>query len=66
MSITKRSFVWKLYAASSRCGIGFFWHNGLGPVKDEWSVNFVMTHEAGNVVVFHNSESKPGVSVSAK
>ncbi len=18
----------------------FFWHNGLGPVKDEWSINF--------------------------
>ncbi len=34
----------------------FFWHNGLGPVKDEWSINFVMTHEANNVVVFHNSD----------
>lgn len=34
----------------------FFWHNGLAPVKDEWSINFVMTHEADNVVVFHNSD----------
>ncbi|RAV98042.1 hypothetical protein DQQ10_25750 [Pseudochryseolinea flava] len=32
----------------------FFWHNGLGPVKEEWSVNFVIDHNSGNVVVFNN------------
>jgi hypothetical protein len=32
----------------------FFWHNGLGPVKDEWSVNFVINHAADNVVLFNN------------
>jgi hypothetical protein len=32
----------------------FFWHNGLGPVKEEWSVNFVIDHNADNVVVFNN------------
>jgi hypothetical protein len=32
----------------------FFWHNGLGPVKDEWSVNFVINHAEDNVVVFNN------------
>lgn len=32
----------------------FFWHNGLSPVKEEWSVNFVIDHNAGNVVVFNN------------
>jgi uncharacterized protein len=32
----------------------FFWHNGLGPVKDEWSVNFVINHGTDNVVVFNN------------
>jgi hypothetical protein len=32
----------------------FFWHNGLGPVKDEWSVNFVINHASNNVVVFNN------------
>jgi hypothetical protein len=33
----------------------FFWHNGLAPVKDEWSVNFMMTHQGNNMVVFHNA-----------
>ncbi|HYG20084.1 MAG TPA: hypothetical protein VD816_14200 [Ohtaekwangia sp.] len=32
----------------------FFWHNGLAPVKDEWSVNFVINHDKDNVVVFNN------------
>ena len=32
----------------------FFWHNGLSPVKSEWSVNFVVDHSAENVVVFTN------------
>ena len=32
----------------------FFWHNGLGPVKDEWSINFAIHHEANNKVVFRN------------
>ena len=25
----------------------FFWHNGLGPVKDEWSINFMIHSGAG-------------------
>jgi hypothetical protein len=32
----------------------FFWHNGLSPVKSEWSVNFVVDHSSENVVVFTN------------
>ncbi len=32
----------------------FFWHNGLAPVKDEWGINFVVNHNADNVVVFNN------------
>jgi uncharacterized protein len=32
----------------------FFWHNGLAPVKDEWSINFVVNHREDNVVVFNN------------
>ena len=34
----------------------FFWHNGLGPVKDEWSVNFVINAGSANTVVFSNGE----------
>lgn len=32
----------------------FFWHNGLSPVKDEWSINFVINHESDNRFVFTN------------
>jgi hypothetical protein len=34
----------------------FLWNNGLGPVKDEWSINFVLVHGAGGVVTFSNEE----------
>jgi hypothetical protein len=34
----------------------FFWHNGLGPVKDEWSINFVIRQGSDNTMVFANSE----------
>lgn len=33
-----------------------FWLNGLGPVKSEWSINFVQEKNTGGAVVFHNSE----------
>lgn len=33
----------------------FFWHNGLSPVKAEWSVNFVITRK-DNWVTFHNAD----------
>lgn len=34
----------------------FFWHNGLGPVKDEWSINFVIHSGRENTMVFSNAE----------
>lgn len=33
-----------------------FWNNGLGPVKDEWSVNFFIAPLGDNAVVFYNPE----------
>jgi hypothetical protein len=30
----------------------FFWHNGLGPVKDEWNINIAVNHASDNAVVF--------------
>jgi hypothetical protein len=33
----------------------FFWHNGLGPVKDEWSINFFIRRD-GNMFVFYNEQ----------
>lgn len=34
----------------------FFWHNGLSPVKTEWSINFVIDHRSENMVVFTNEQ----------
>jgi uncharacterized protein len=34
----------------------FFWHNGLGPVKDEWSINFVIHPGPGKTMIFSNRE----------
>jgi len=34
----------------------FFWHNGLAPVKDEWSINFVINEGQGGQVIFVNEE----------
>lgn len=33
----------------------FLWHNGLAPIKTEWSINFVMSHRNGQVF-FANEE----------
>ena len=34
----------------------FFWNNGLGPVKDEWSLNFFLVRGKGGLVTFVNEE----------
>jgi hypothetical protein len=34
----------------------FFWHNGLSPVKSEWSVNFVIVRGEGGMVYFKNDK----------
>lgn len=34
----------------------FLWHNGLGPVKSEWSINFAVVPGSGGSVVFANEE----------
>jgi len=35
----------------------FFWHNGLGPVKDEWSINFAIVKGEGGIVNFVNRDA---------
>ena len=37
------------------------WHNGLGPVKGEWSLNFFLVRGAGGIVTFVNEDL--GVSI---
>ncbi|WP_028982129.1 COG3014 family protein [Sporocytophaga myxococcoides] len=34
----------------------FIWHDGLGPVKEEWSINFSIVRGEGGVVTFVNPE----------
>jgi hypothetical protein len=34
----------------------FFWNNGLGPVKDEWSINFAIIPAGGGWVNFVNTD----------
>ncbi len=34
----------------------FFWHNGLAPVKTEWSINFSIDHRYTNFLIFNNQE----------
>lgn len=34
----------------------FFWHNGLGPVKDEWSIDFIIQSRPDKWVVFSNEQ----------
>ena len=33
-----------------------FWNDGLGPVKDQWSINFVLVRGSGGVLNFTNEE----------
>ncbi|MFP4505124.1 MAG: COG3014 family protein [Cyclobacteriaceae bacterium] len=34
----------------------FFWNNGLGPVKDQWGINFALLRSEGDIVNFSNDE----------
>lgn len=34
----------------------FLWHNGLAPVKDEWSINFTLYRGEGNTVWITNND----------
>lgn len=51
----KEKFGMADYEPDTTASLVFFWHNGLSPVKDEWSINFVITPGVGNVVVFSNA-----------
>jgi hypothetical protein len=40
----------------SQTQVVFFWNNGLGPVKEEWGVNFTAVKGEGGAVIFQNAE----------
>nr|WKN34087.1 hypothetical protein K4G66_17040 [Tunicatimonas sp. TK19036] len=48
----------KTYKPSSHEGgeLVFFWNNGLGPVKSEWSLNFALIRGRGGAMMFKNEE----------
>ncbi|MBX7127104.1 MAG: hypothetical protein K1X47_15520 [Cyclobacteriaceae bacterium] len=43
------------YQAGSGGELVFFWHNGLAPVKSEWSINFFIERR-GNQMIFFNEQ----------
>jgi hypothetical protein len=43
-------------ASSPDADLVFFWHNGLGPIKAEWSINFVISPGPDHMMVFNNNE----------
>jgi uncharacterized protein len=53
----KNKFEMNDYVVSSPdADLLFFWHNGLGPVKAEWGINFVITPGPDHMMVFNNQE----------
>lgn len=49
----KQKFEWPDFKPNKeQASLVFFWHNGLGPVKDEWSINFAVDHENDNAFIF--------------
>jgi len=41
---------------TSQTQMVFFWENGFGPVKDQWSINFTKVSSNGGFVTFANEE----------
>ena len=52
----EREFEIKYQPQKPEAELVFFWHNGLGPVKGEWSINFAVQEGADGFMTFANSE----------
>lgn len=53
----EREFNTKYHHDHKKAGeLVFFWHNGLGPVKDEWSINLTVVKGSGGVATFVNED----------
>ena len=51
----KQKFGWTDFTVQPRdADLVFLWHNGLCPVKNEWSINFAINHGSDNQFVFAN------------
>ncbi|HEU5291477.1 MAG TPA: hypothetical protein VFU05_12595 [Cyclobacteriaceae bacterium] len=54
-SFYKEKFKWPDFTVESvEADLVFLWHNGLCPVKNEWSLNFAINHGSDNQFVFAN------------
>ncbi|MBX2963219.1 MAG: hypothetical protein KF687_11955 [Cyclobacteriaceae bacterium] len=52
----KSQFGWTDFIAPTHnADLIFLWHNGLGPIKAEWSINF-MVRRSGDMFVFYNDQ----------
>ena len=54
----EKQFGYKFKAADNK-GKGeaiLFWNDGLGPIKDQWAINFVLVHGQGGMFYFQNEE----------
>jgi uncharacterized protein len=52
----EKEFDTKYVHKTSEAQLVFFWHNGLGPVKGEWSINFAVQDGGDGFMTFANSE----------
>lgn len=52
----EKDFGMKYEASSEDAELVFFWHNGLTPVKSEWSINFFIVRGEGGMVYFKNDK----------
>ena len=52
----ENEFKTKYTHSTAEAQLVFFWHNGLGPVKGEWSVNFAVQDNGSGGMTFANSE----------
>jgi len=46
----------EVYSKNGNGEAVFFWNDGLGPVKDQFAINFVVVRGQGGVVMFQNDE----------
>lgn len=52
----ERKFGMTYRAVQHEAQMIFFWENGFGPVKDQWSINFTKVSSKGGFVTFANDE----------
>ena len=52
----EKKFSMKYEPTKDQANLVFFWLNGFGPVKAEWSINFTLVPGQGGMVTFANEE----------